>query len=193
LVVFDASARVLTAPTTDHDAVVDAIESFEPGEGTAAGEGIYAALEAVESATRETVTAAQRPDGDDLAATIVLLSDGATTVGRPVEQAADAAAAAKVPIATIAYGTPTGTVEIQGQTVPVPADTETMARVAQATGGSSFEAASAEELRNVYEDIQGRVGYTTETREIGRFFIGLAVLALLLALIASMLWTARFL
>ena len=98
-----------------------------------------------------------------------------------------------MPITTIAYGTATGTVEIEGQTIPVPADTETMGRVAQQTGGSAFEAASADQLRDVYKDIQGRVGFTTETREIGRFFIGFAVLALLIALLASMLWTARFL
>jgi Ca-activated chloride channel family protein len=193
LVVFDASARVLTAPTTNHAAVIDAIEAFTPGEGTAGGEGIYAALDAIEAATREAVTTAQQRDGDDLAATIVLLSDGTTTVGRPIDDAAQAAAAASVPITTIAYGTPSGTVEIQGQTIPVPADTETMERVAEATGGSSFVAASAGQLRDVYEDIQGRVGYTTETREIGRVFVGLAVFALLVALIASMLWTARFL
>jgi Ca-activated chloride channel family protein len=193
LVVFDANARVLAAPTTDHDAVVAAIESFTPGEGTAGGEGIYAALDAIEAATRDAVTTAQTGEDEDLAATIVLLSDGTTTVGRPVEDAAQAAATASVPITTIAYGTPTGSVEIRGQVVPVPADTETMAAVARTTGGSAFEAASADQLRAVYDDIQGRVGSTTETREIGRFFIGLAVVALLLALVASMLWTARFL
>ncbi|HET9444364.1 MAG TPA: VWA domain-containing protein, partial [Acidimicrobiales bacterium] len=39
LVAFDARARVLRAPTTDHGAVVDAIEGLALGPGTAAGDG----------------------------------------------------------------------------------------------------------------------------------------------------------
>jgi Ca-activated chloride channel family protein len=193
LVAFDGSARVLAAPTSDHAAVDAAIEGLEPGEGTAAGEGIYAALDAIKSTVNATVTPAQQRSRDDLAATIVLLSDGTTTTGRSVESAAQAADDASVPITTIAYGTDSGTVEVQGQVVPVPADTETMAQVARTTGGSSFEAGSASELRSVYRDIQGRVGYTTETREIGRVFVAFAIVALLLAVAASMWWTARFL
>jgi Ca-activated chloride channel family protein len=195
LVAFDANARVLQTPTDNHDAVKTAIDTLEPGEGTAAGEGIYAALDAIKAAVNSTAQPAQQRSGnnEDLAATIVLLSDGATTTGRPVDQAAQAAKDASVPVNTIAFGTDSGTVEIQGQVVPVPSDPATMEQVAGTTGGKAFTAGSAAELKSVYEDIQGRVGYTTETHEIGRWFIGLAMVALLLAIGASMFWTARFL
>jgi Ca-activated chloride channel family protein len=183
---------VLTSPTTDHAAVVSAIESLAPGPGTATGEGIYTALEAIQANATDVKPAQESTKKDDLAATIVLLSDGAQTTGRPVADAAQAAKDAGVPISTIAYGTPNGTVEVQGQVVPVPSDPETMAEVARTTGGKSFEAASASELRDVYKDIQGRVGYTTQTKEIGRVFVALAVIALLLAVAGSLLWSNRF-
>jgi Ca-activated chloride channel family protein len=192
LVAFDRSANVLTQPTTDHATVVNAIESLEPGPGTATGEGIYTALEAIQANAADVKPAQQTTKKDDLAATIVLLSDGAQTVGRPVLDAAQAAKDAGVPISTIAYGTPNGTVEVQGQVVPVPADPETMSEVARATGGSAFQAASASELRNVYKDIQGRVGYTTKTKDISLVFVAIAVVALLLAAGGSLLWSNRF-
>jgi Ca-activated chloride channel homolog len=193
LVSFDASASVLAPPTRDHAGVKRAIAQLEPGEGTAAGDGIYAALGAIESNVNGVQPAAARKPKSKLAATIVLLSDGATTTGRPVEQAARAAADAGVPVSTIAYGTDHGTVVVQGQVVPVPADPQTMAAVARTTGGKSFTAASSSELRAVYKDIQGRVGYTTQTREIGRVFVAFAIVLLLLAVAGSMFWSARFL
>ncbi|MEA3020911.1 MAG: Ca-activated chloride channel, partial [Actinomycetota bacterium] len=102
------------------------------------------------------------------------------------------AAAAGVPVTTIAYGTANGTVTIQGEIVPVPADPATMKAIASATNGSFFEAATATQLRAVYKDIQGRVGYTHQEVEIVLWFVTIALLALIGALGASMLWTARF-
>jgi hypothetical protein len=45
----------------------------------------------------------------------------------------------------------------------------------------------------VYDDIESRIGTTTEEREILRTFVGVAVVALLAAALTSMLWSARFL
>ena len=187
LVAFDDEARILATPTLEHRVVVDALGRLEPGRGTAAGDAIEASLQAIETVlgTGEEV--------EDFAATIVLLSDGATTSGTDPIAAAETAADAGVPVTTIAYGTDAGTVEIEGETVPVPADPVAMARIAEATDGTFFEAASASELRAVYEDIQGRVGFTVEQREIVLWFVAAGFVALLVALSASMLWQARFL
>jgi Ca-activated chloride channel homolog len=192
LVAFDRSASVLAPPTNDHATVIDAIESLSPGPGTATGEGIYTALEAIQTNASDVKPAQQTTKKDDLAATIVLLSDGAQTTGRPLTDAAQAAKDAGVPISTIAYGTANGTVEVQGQVVPVPADPQAMAQVARTTGGSAFQAASASELRSVYKDIQGRVGYTTKTKDISLVFVAMAVVALLLAVGGSLFWSNRF-
>lgn len=202
LVAFDGTARVLVSPTTEHDTVVAAIETLSAGQGTATGDGLEAALAAIEAAQTTTVSLTTDTDSSDadptdadeaVPSTVVLLADGATTVGQPLETATQLAVEAGVPVTTIAYGTDSGTVTIDGQAIAVPADTDAMAEVADATGGSAFTAASADELAQVYDDIESRIGTTTEEREILRAFVGIAVVALLAAALTSMLWSARFL
>jgi Ca-activated chloride channel family protein len=65
--------------------------------------------------------------------------------------------------------------------------------VADVSGGKFFEAASASQLRKVYDDIQGRVGYTTEQREVSRGFLGFALVIVFAAAGVSLLWTGRYL
>ena len=190
LVAFDDEARILATPTLEHQVVVDALGRLQPGRGTAAGDAIEAALDAIATVLDPAATSDE--DEQDFAATIVLLSDGATTSGIDPATAAEDAADAGVPVTTIAYGTDAGIVEIEGEIVPVPADPIAMRNIAETTEGQFFEAASASELRQVYEDIQGRVGFTVEQREIVLWFLTIGLVALMLALGASMLWNARF-
>ena len=187
LVAFDRTTRVISPPTTDHAAVETGIRALTTGPGTAAGDAIFVALDAITSAGGAGTT-----EGRQTAA-IVLLSDGVTTVGTPVEQAAQAAVEQGVPVTTIAFGTDEGTVEFGGRLIPVPADPEAMTALAEVTGGAFFEAASGEQLRGVYEDIGSRVGYTTEQREMGMTFVAAAALLLLGALGAALVWTSRLL
>ena len=189
LVAFDDQARILATPTLEHRVVVDALGRLEAGRGTAAGEGIQASLDAIATVLDPT---AATEDHEDVAATIVLLSDGATTSGMDPATAAEHAADAGVPVTTIAYGTDAGIVEIEGEIVPVPADPLAMQDIARTTDGQFFEADSASELRQVYDDIQGRVGFTVEQREIVLWFLTIGLIALMLALGASMVWNARF-
>jgi Ca-activated chloride channel family protein len=186
LVAFDGTARVLATPTADHDAVRTALHQLTPGEGTAAGEGIAAALDAISSSV-----SASGAGGRHLPASIVLLSDGATTVGRPVEEAAREAADRSVPVSTIAFGTDSGTVVVGGEVVPVPADRQAMAEVADITGGTASTAETASQLHKVYDDIGARVGSVVEQREIGRAFLGVALVVLLAAVAGSFVWAPR--
>lgn len=192
LVAFEEQARIIATPTLEHEVVIDALSRLQPGRGTAAGDGIEAALDAIDVVLAPTEEVDELESEEDFAATIVLLSDGATSWGIDPLVAADHAAEAGVPVTTIAYGTDMGTVVIDGETIPVPADRATMEAIAEATDGTYFEAASAAELREVYDDIQGRVGFTTEQREIVLWFVGAGFVALLLAMAASMVWTGRF-
>jgi Ca-activated chloride channel family protein len=199
LVAFDRSTRVLAAPTDDYAAVERSLRQITTGPGTAAGDAIFTALDAIAVAEGTTPadgtaspTPTPAPDAKNTAA-IVLLSDGVTTVGRPIEEAAGAAAERRVPVMTIAYGTPTGVVTVNGRVIPVPADPESMALVAETTGGTAFEAFSADELRKVYEDIGTRVGFETKKLEVGMTFVGAATALLIAALIGALLWTGRIL
>ena len=110
----------------------------------------------------------------------MLVSDGVTTVGQPIEQATQKAVKAGIPVTTIAYGTASGEVTVQGEIVNVPSDPQAMSAVADATGGSFFTAESSNQLKSVYDDIQARVGFHLAQREILRLFIGLAIVALFL-------------
>ena len=52
----------------------------------------------------------------------------------------------------------------------MPPDTETLAAIAETTGGRSFEAPTASDLAQIYESLGSRVGYTTEEREVTQWF-----------------------
>jgi Ca-activated chloride channel family protein len=179
LVTFSAEARVAMAPTTDRVALRRAVDRIKLGEGTAIGEAIYASLEELEA------------DGEDIPGGIVLLSDGETTAGRPSDDAAQEAAAQGVPITTIAFGTPDGTVTIGGQTIPVPADREALREIAETTGGEAFDAFTAEEVLGVFEELGSQIGTTFEQHEIGDRFAGVALGLLLAAGVASLAWFSR--
>lgn len=201
LVAFDGTAEVLSMPTEDHDAVVAAIGTLRTGPGTAGGDAIHAALTAIETAAIDGASAALRPatidepaGSDDTApaATIVFLSDGTTTQGSDVMSAAEVAAESGVPVSTITYGTADGSVTVDGETIPVPPDAETMNDIADVTGGRSFEAASSLELAAVYADLESSLATETEQREITLWFVAGAFVALLVAAGAGMAWTGRF-
>ena len=184
LVAFSGVAQVLVAPTTDHALLKRNIDNLQLGPRTAIGEAIFAALGAIASVPTA-------PGQAPAPGRIVLMSDGETTVGRPNDEAAKAASDAKIPVSTIAFGTDTGTVSVEGQDIPVPVNKAALAAVAEATGGHAFEATTAQGLRKVYADIGSSIGFRTEQREVTAWFVGLALAFALAAAAGSLLWTSR--
>lgn len=191
LLQFDTTARVLVAPTADHVPVLAGVDQLAIGGGTATGVAIDIALDAV---------AALPPgaDGKKAPAAIVLMSDGSPTIGQsgqtPDETVTAATAAAKkagVPIDTIAFGTSSGTVTIQGETVPVPADPDAMAKIASGSGGKSFTATTGNQLNAVYDQIRRTVGFDTVRTDITEWFTGLALLLAVLTAGAALVWMQR--
>ncbi|CAM3183794.1 VWA domain-containing protein [Stackebrandtia soli] len=184
LVAFAKSANVIASPTKDRGLVKSAIQGLEMDESTAIGEAIFSSLQAIQSVP---------PDGaEGLApAHILLLSDGYRTAGRLPEDGAEAAAAANVPVSTIAFGTDEGVVEIDGQVTPVPVDRLTLEAVAEATDGNFYEADSVEELKEVYSDMGSSIGHRTVAREVAQWFIGIALLLAFGAVLLSLAWTSR--
>ncbi|HWS47263.1 MAG TPA: VWA domain-containing protein [Acidimicrobiia bacterium] len=191
LLSFSNDTRIVVAPTSDHSQVLGAFDSLTVSGGTATAAAINQALSSIAALPKGA-------DGKKAPAAIVLMSDGAPTIGvngaAPIDSALQAAAAAKqagVPIDTIAFGTPNGTVQVQGETVPVPADPETMAKIASTSGGKSFTATTGTQLRSVYEQIRRSVGYDTVTRDITMWFLALGLLLGTLAAAAGIFWMQR--
>lgn len=187
LVTANASPRVLVAPTTDHQAVQNALDQLELSPGTALGEAIFTSLAAIPTDLRGD------EEDETPAASIVLLSDGVTTTGRPDDEAVAAAVDAGVPVSTIAFGTddPTVTVESQGQTVPVPVDESALQAIAEGTEGTFFQAGSTAELHTVYDEIDADVTVVPADRDIAEWFAAGALVLLVVAALVSMLTTSR--
>jgi Ca-activated chloride channel family protein len=185
LVTFNGATSVAVAPSRDRAALTRAIDGMVLGEGTAIGEAIFTALDAVEAAPAG-------GDGRPAPARIVLMSDGETTMGRPNDEAADAAAAAGVPVDTIAFGTSEGTIEDPlGGAQPVPVAPRPLAEIADTTGGRAFEAGSLRELSSVYADIGRVVGFEDAERDVSGWFVGSGIALLALSGCLSLLWSQR--
>jgi Ca-activated chloride channel family protein len=161
LISFSGVVTTEVAPTLDREALDRGIENLELAESTAIGDALV-------SGTRLLTNLAGDDEGDNgggddpAPGAIVLLSDGETTVGRETSEGGEVAAEANVPVFTIAFGTPDGSITdpVSGETIPVPVRPEPLADVAETTGGAAYEAATATELGDAYDRIQDSLGAT---------------------------------
>jgi Ca-activated chloride channel homolog len=183
LVSFNGNARQLVAPTQDHDSVRDALERLRLDNYTAIGEGIFTSLDGLQDVPSR--TSRRR------LAHVVLMSDGDTNSGRTNEEAADAAARARIPVTTIAFGTDDGTIGSGSNEFSVPVNREALRDIARTTDGRFYEAESADELQSVYSDIGSSVGFRTEQREATAWFVGIALAFVLAGTATSLIWTSR--
>ena len=177
-VAFSDTARVLQPPTTEHEQVRAALGGLVADGGTATGDGLDAALRALEPGEGE-----RRPP-----AAVVLLSDGKQTIGQDAVTVAQEAGRARVPVYTVALGTPDGVVD---GILRVPPDPEALREIAQASGGQAFEASDGDELTAVYERLGSQLGTREETREITAGFAAVGLLLLGGALAGSVRWFGR--
>jgi Ca-activated chloride channel family protein len=169
-VAFSTTPRSVVAPSHDREAVRAHLASLDADGGTAAGDGLAEALRLLETKNE------RRPP-----AAVLLLSDGKTTTGRDPVDVARQARVADVPIYTVALGTAGGTItDSSGSILPVPPDPETMAEIAAASGGESFDVEDAEQLDAVYERLGSQIATRPEQREITAGFAA-GGMALLLA------------
>jgi Ca-activated chloride channel family protein len=182
---------VLVAPSTDHEAVKVALDRLATRPGTALGDAIFTALAALPAGTVPSATPGSADPAKAPAARIVLLSDGASTTGRPDAEAIAAAKAARVPVSTIAIGTAHAQVQSAGVTVDVPVDPSALKAIADGTGGKFFQAATESQLRQIYADINSDVQVVPIDRSVAVWFAGAALLLLLAASLTSMLRTGR--
>ena len=193
VVAFDSEARQLIQPTTNLDAVRRVVDRADLGEGTAIGEAVFLALDSIETASTQLGTDETRTSDAPPAGTIVLLSDGETTHGRPNDEAAAEAKARGIAVNTVAFGTDSGTIEdpLTGVQVPVPVNEAALGDLARATDGQSLQAETADELANVYQDLGRNLQVNVERREVTDWFAGASLLLLVLAATGSLFWFGR--
>jgi Ca-activated chloride channel family protein len=185
VVSFAGTSAVVAPPSTDHALVQQQIAALRTaGGGTAIGESVFASIAQIEEMTAEA-------EGEPVPSRVVVLSDGSNTAGRSPEAAAEAASEAGLPVSTIAYGTAEGVMPNARGGTRVPVDGETLAQLADATGGTAYSAESGEELRSVYSDIGSSIGWRTEVREVTPYLAALALLVAVGAGALSLRWFSR--
>jgi Ca-activated chloride channel family protein len=200
LVTFSGEPYVASQLTHDRDLVLAALASSYTGRGTAIGDGLARSVELVQPVAAEGDVPAAAPaapastDPDRPLSAILLLSDGAQTTGLlDPREAAERAKSYGIPVYTIALGTPNGFVEGPGGfgRRPVPPDPETLAQIAEITGGEAFAIRDQARLNAVYDDLASRLGRRTEWREATSLLLGGAALLALGGGLLSRLWGQR--
>ncbi|WP_394620853.1 VWA domain-containing protein [Lentzea sp. JNUCC 0626] len=187
LISFAGSATVLVAPTTDRAAVTQSIDGLKLAQSTATGDALVAAMASIDSFGK-VVGGAEGPPP----ARIVLMTDGKETVGtRKAFDAAEDAKKAGTPISTISFGTEDGVVDIEGRQQSVPVDDDSMKEIAKISGGEFFKAASAEELRRVYDTLGEQIGYEKKQADASKPWLLLGTLTAMFAAAAALLFGQR--
>jgi Ca-activated chloride channel family protein len=215
LVAFDARAGVVQQPTHDRAEIRAAIDRLHLKSGTAVGAGIAAALAALfpeAQITPENPRGAvsseqtdQPPDsgrqpgtpahpGSVTSVAIILLTDGESTSGPDVIEAAHAAADRGVRVFTVGIGTTEGAViSFEGWSSRVRLDENTLREIANLTGAEYFQAQSAGELKQIYKALSAQLVIEKKDAEITAIFAAAAVVFALLSAALSLRWFNRIL
>jgi Ca-activated chloride channel family protein len=222
LVAFSGIAALVVPPTTDKDQLLAAIGTLRTSRGTAIGLGILTSLDAIADINPDVQhTGVDLPDGSGTGIggyqpdTIVVLTDGANTQGVDPVTAAKQAAARRVRIYTIGFGT----------TEPAPfvcsadqlggggfggggfggqrgfggfgggggnraqqIDEDTLTQVATVTGGKYFAAKDAKQLTDVLMNLPNAIVLQRKHVEISVWFALVGALFVLAAVSLAQWW-----
>jgi Ca-activated chloride channel homolog len=217
LVVFAGVPQVAAPATTDRAQVIQSLDhlaEFASLGGTAIGDAIALAVEhGQETLERDLADPEAAPDegtseDDASLASILFLSDGAQRRGilQPLE-GAQIAKEARMPVYTVALGTPDGMLESFGGgfggggfggggfdptgPIPVPPDPVTLRAIAEETGGEFTEARDAETLSSAYEELGSTLGRQEADKEVTHLFLLAAAGLLVAAGILGSAWLPR--
>lgn len=191
IVAFARFAQLVQPPSTDPEALDRAIQNLVTGGGTAIGEGIVTALNAIDEAGQGAGTSGASPnEGEFRPDIIVLLTDGANNYGVNPLLAAQQARDNSVRVYTIGYGVPSSTVN--PDTSPrgryFGFNEQALKAIAALTGGEYYAASSAGELQAVFDKLPTALALREERLEISVFFVALAAMLVTGAMLLSQLW-----
>ena len=132
------------------------------------------------------------PPGSYTSAAIILLTDGRRTIGPDPLDAARMAANHGVRIFTVGFGSSTGgSVDIDGMSIYMRFDEETLKGIAAITQADYFQAGSGDELKKIYEGLNTRFALERKETEITALFAALAALLAVASAALSLLWFNR--
>lgn len=209
------TASVVQSPTSNREDLIQAMERVQLQRGTALGSGIYISLATLlpdagidlehlvygRSArywwdSERTAKDRKRvPPGSNRSVAIVLLSDGENTHGPDPLEAAKLAAEHGVRVYTVGIGSAEGTtLGFSGWSMRVRLDEATLKKIAATTHGEYYAAASAPQLKKIYEHLSARmVIERRRATEVTALFVGLGALLLVSSALFSLLWFNRVL
>ncbi|HET7197340.1 MAG TPA: VWA domain-containing protein [Burkholderiales bacterium] len=215
IVSFAGTAELIQPPTRDKDELTAAIDRLQLDRHTAIGSGIIMALatlfpddgidlEAIDLGPRAASAHAGKkapprqlkrvPPGSNTHAAIILLTDGRRTMGPDPLDAARMAAERGVRVFTVGFGSANGgPVSIEGYSIFMQYDEETLKAIAQLTAAEYFHAASSEELRRIYDSLTSRFVMEQGETELTAFFALAAALLVLAAAAFSLMRANRIL
>ncbi|HEX2053620.1 MAG TPA: VWA domain-containing protein [Actinomycetota bacterium] len=183
LVSFSDYASLVTPLTTDKEVVGEALDGLRAQGGTAMGDGLSVALDQIETA---------RAGGQQVPASILVLSDGETNRGVAPSDVAERARAASVPVYSIGIGTEEGVIGRDGERlVRIQLNPAELEAVAGTTGGRFFRSTSSESLEEIYRSVGSALGFREERQELTPYVAGLAVFFLVATAALSLLWFQR--
>jgi Ca-activated chloride channel family protein len=205
IVAFSEGGLAVQAPTNDRTALIGAINRLTPARGTSIANGILAALTAIEKAEQEEVTnyysnrtpmptpsPTPVPRGFLAPAAIVLLTDGENNVEPDPMVAAELAVERGVRIHTVGIGSPAGArLRIEGFSVHTKLDEAMLQQISHHTAGSYFNARSAEELLDIYQNLGSRFTVKPEETEVTALLAMAGLVVLLVGGALSLLWLGR--
>jgi Ca-activated chloride channel family protein len=218
LVVFAGVAAEVVPPTSDSSKLLDAMKTLTTSRGTAIGEGILTSLDAIAavdpSVAPTGVQTVPDPGSGYAAATIVLLTDGANTQGVDPLTAAQQAAARRVRVYTIGFGTTTPTPMVcdssqigggfsgggfggggfgygggrDGAGNPLIIDESALQKVASVTGGRYYRAIDANQLNNALRNLPSTITVSRKRVDLADAFAWIGGVLIADAIALSMWW-----
>jgi Ca-activated chloride channel family protein len=178
LVSFNAQASVVAPLTRDHQSVQDALQSLQPGGGTAIGDALELS---VQQLVQNRTGGAKSPE------MIVLLTDGTSNTGVSPADGAAQAKAAGIPVETIGVGQRGKTTFLGGRPIDG-VDEQALQSISDSTGGHYFYAAEAGVLQNIFGSLGSAFGWTTEKVELTIPALALGTVILLGGGLLSLRW-----
>ncbi|MBL7495108.1 VWA domain-containing protein [Frankia sp. CNm7] len=220
LVTFAGVAGLLVPPTDDTDELLGALESLTTSRGTAIGQGILTSIDAIAEVDPSVAPIGVPLDegdaqGDYAANVIVVLTDGANTQGVEPQTAAEQAAARRLRVFTIGFGTTTPSPPVCassqigedafgpgggfgggpgggggrfGDRSPLTIDEGALREVADATGGMYYRAQNAGELQEALAALPRNITVTYQHKDIAALFAGIGGLLVAAAVALSLWW-----